>query len=144
MALLTSASKAPRVFKSAIKSMGYGLWRGRGLGGVVTQITNRTTGVTFDTSTNRGKIAGQITTNTASLAAEAAAEFTVTNKACGANDVVVVAQASGSNGGNTDVFVSGVAEGSFKIKVANNNAAAGTAETGAIVINFQIIKSVIN
>jgi hypothetical protein len=144
MALLTSASKAPRVFKSAIKTMGYGLWVKRGLGGTVTQATNRTTGVTFDTSTNRGKLCGTITTSSASLAAEAAAEFTVTDKACGVNDVVVTCQQSGSNGGNTDVFVSGTAEGSFKIKVANNNPAAGTAETGAILINFIILKSVIN
>ena len=112
MALLVSASKAPRVFKHAIKTMGYGLWVKRGLGGTVTQITNRTTGVTFDTSTNRGKLCGQITTNNASLAVEAAAEFTVTNKACGANDVVVVSIASGTNGGDTEVIVSGVAEGS--------------------------------
>lgn len=144
MALLTSASRAPRVFKHAIKTMGYGLWVKRGLGGVVTQATNRSTAVSFDTSTNRGKICGTITTNATSLAAEAAATFTVTNKAVGATDVVVVCQQSGSNGGNTDVTVTTVAEGSFKITVSNNNAAAGTAETGAILINFMILKSVIN
>lgn len=144
MSLLTSASKAPRVFKHAIKTMGYGLWRGRGLGGAVTQASNRTTAVSFDTSTNRGKICGTITTNTASLAAEASAEFTVTNKAVGINDVVVCCIQSGSNGGSTDVFVSTVAEGSFKLKVMNNNAAAGTAETGAIIINWMILKSVVN
>lgn len=144
MALLTSASRAPRVFKHAIKTMGYGLWIKRGLGGVVTQATNRTTAVTFDTSTNRGKLCGTITTNAASLGSELSAEFTVTDKAVGISDVVVVCQQSGSNSGNTDVYVSGVAEGSFKIKVANNTAAGGTAETGAILINFIIIKSVIN
>jgi hypothetical protein len=144
MALLTSATRAPRVFKHAIKTMGYGLWAKRGLGGTVTQQTNRTTGVTFDTTTNRGKLSGQITTNNASLAAEAAAEFTVTNKACGATDVVVASIASGTNGGNTDVIVSAVSEGSFKLKVCNNNAGGGTAETGAIVINFIIIKAVTN
>ena len=145
MALLTSASKAPRVFKSAIKTMGYGLWTKRGLGGTVTQQTNRSTGVTFDTSTNRGKLCGTITTNTTALAAEAAAEFTVTNKAVGANDVVVVCIQSGGTATNlTDVIVSAVAEGSFKIKVMNGNVAAGANETGALVINFMILKSVIN
>lgn len=107
-----------------------------GQGSTVTQATNRTTGVTIS------KLCGQITTNNASLAAEAAAEFTVTNTLVAINDVVVVSIQSGTNGGNTDVFVSTVANGSFKIKVANNNAAAGTAETGAIIINFAVIKAV--
>lgn len=112
--------------------VGYNL----GAGSAVTQATNRTTGVTINT------LSGQITTNNASLAAEAAAEFTVTNSMVEIGDVIVLSQQSGSNGGNTEVFVSAVAAGSFNIKVANNNAAAGTAETGAIIINFAIIKAV--
>lgn len=100
----------------------------------VTQATNRTTGVTINSLT------GQITTNNASLAAEAAAAFTVTNSTVSANDVIVVTQKSGSNGGDTDVYVGSVANGSFTIVVANNNASAGTAETGAIVISFAVIK----
>lgn len=107
-----------------------------GSGGAVTQATNRTTGVTLNTVT------GQITTNATSLAAEAAAEFTVTNSKVEIGDVVVVSQQSGSNGGNTKVSVSAVAAGSFNIKVANDNAAAGTAETGAIILNFAVIKAV--
>jgi len=100
----------------------------------VTQATNRTTGVTLNASS------GQITTNTASLAAEAAAAFTVTNSFVSANDIIVLNQKSGSNGGDTDVYVGSVSAGSFTIVVANNNAAAGTAETGAIVISFAVIK----
>lgn len=107
-----------------------------GLGGAVTQASNRTTAVTLNT------LCGTITTNNTSLAAEAAAEFTVNNNLVGATDVVVCCQVSGSNGGDTDVYVSGTAAGSFKIKVANNNAAAGTAETGAILINFIVFKAV--
>jgi hypothetical protein len=107
-----------------------------GAGGAVTQITNRTTGVTLNKAT------GQITTNNASLAAEAAAEFVVTNSAVAIGDVVVVSIQSGTNGGNTDVYVSAVAAGSFNIKVSNDNAAGGTAETGAIIINFAVIKAV--
>lgn len=104
-------------------------------GAVVTQATNRTTGVTINT------ISGQITTNTASLAAETAAVFTVTNSNVFADDVVLVAMAGGSNGGNTTVNVLVIAAGSFQITVANQNAAAGTAETGAIQINFLVMKA---
>lgn len=105
-------------------------------GGSVTQITSRTTGVTLS------KLCGTITTDTSSLAAEASANFTVTNTLVDANDVVVVSIQSGTNGGNTAVTVVTVAAGSFVLKVSNNNAAAGTAETGAIIINFAVIKSV--
>lgn len=130
--------KQPIKSAKSILSSGatHGIGYATGSGGTVTQATNRTTGVTLN------KINGQITTNNASLAAEAAAEFTVTNSTVAIGDVVVVAIQSGTNGGNTGVFVSTVAAGSFKIKVANNNAAAGTAETGAIIINFAVIKAV--
>jgi hypothetical protein len=100
----------------------------------VTQATNRTTGVTINATS------GQITTNNASLAAEASAIFTVTNSFVAANDIVLVNIKGGSNGGNTDVLVTAVAAGSFNIMVANNNASAGTAETGAIVISFVVVK----
>lgn len=117
------------------KPIGYGA-TSSGVGGAVTQATNRTTGVTVNT------VCGQITTNAASLAAEAAAVFTVTNSQVVATDVVVVSISSGTNGGNTEVTVNAVGAGSFNIQVSNNNAAAGTAETGAIVINFVVIKAV--
>lgn len=107
-----------------------------GSGCAVTQATDRTTGV-ICTGTS-----GAITTNAASLGAELSANFVVTNTSVAVGDVVVVGQRSGSNGGNTDVLVTVTAAGSFTIKVANNNAAAGTAETGAIIINFAVIKAV--
>lgn len=143
MALLTSATRAPRVFKHAIKTMGYGLWTKRGIGGTVTQLTDRSTAVTFDTSTNRGKICGQITTNAASLAAAAEVTFTVTNKAVGANDVVVCCvKSGGTTAGSTWAAVTAVAEGSFAISLTNLTAA--TADVAALVINFMVLKSVIN
>lgn len=142
MALLASASKAPRIFRSAIKAIGFGMQKGTSAasatGGTVTQQTNRTTGVTLN------KLCGTITTSSASLAAEGTADFVVTNAKVGANDVVLLSQKSGSNGGGTIVDVSGVAEGSFTIRVHNGNVAAGTAETGAIQINFVVIKSVVS
>lgn len=107
-----------------------------GDGGAVTQATNRTTGVTLS------KVCGTITTHNASLAGLASAEFTVTNTEVAIGDVVVVSIQSGSNSGGTIVSVSTVAAGSFKILVSNNNAAAGTAETGAILINFLVLKAV--
>ena len=107
-----------------------------GDGGAVTQGTSRTTGVTVNAR------CGTITTHNASLAAEAAAKFTVTNNKVAIGDVVCVSQQSGSNGGNTMVHVVAVAAGSFDIQVSNNNAAAGTAETGAILINFVVNKAV--
>lgn len=105
-----------------------------GDGGTVTQLTNRTTGVTINT------MSGAITTNNASLAAEATADFVVTNSNVEITDVPLVAVRSGSNGGGTIVSVISVADGSFTIRVHNGNVAAGTAETGAIIINFAIIK----
>lgn len=99
-------------------------------GATVTQATNRTTGVTINA------ISGQITTNNASLAAETTAVFTVTNNNVFADDVIILTIAGGSNGGNTLVSVNSVSAGSFVIQVGNNNAAGGTAETGAIQINF--------
>jgi hypothetical protein len=104
-------------------------------GGSVTQLTNRSTAVTLNT------ISGLITTATTSLAAEAAATFTVNNNQIYADDVVLVSMAGGSNGGNTSVNVTTVTANSFNITVSNNNPAAGTAETGAILINFLVMKA---
>lgn len=105
-------------------------------GSTVTQATNRATGVTINA------ICGTITTDSASLAAEASAVFTVTNSKVEIGDVVVVCQRSGKVALNTQVEVTAVAAGSFDITVINNNVAAGTAETGAIIINFAVIKAV--
>lgn len=114
------------------KALGYGT----GAGSSVTQITNRATGVTINA------LSGKITTDSTSLAAEASAVFVVTNSKVEIGDVVVVSMRSGSVALNTDVIVSAVAAGSFSITVVNGNVAAGTAETGAIIINFAVIKAV--
>lgn len=111
-----------------------GIGYATGAGGAVTQVTNRSTGVTLS------KIAGAITTDTTSLAAGATAKFTVTNTAVAATDVVIVSIKSGTTTDQTDVKVQTVAAGSFDIVVANRH--ASTAETGAIIINFAVIKAV--
>lgn len=105
-------------------------------GSTVTQTTNRATGVAINA------LCGSITTDATSLAAEASAVFTVTNPQVAIGDVVVICQRSGKVALNTHVEVTAVAAGSFDITVVNGNAAAGTAETGAIIINFAVIKAV--
>ena len=82
---------------------------------------------------------------TTSLAAGASAEFTVTNTAVAIGDVIVLSQQSGSSNvagtaGVTTIQVVTVAAGSFIISVMNNSTT--TAETGAIIINYAIIKAV--
>lgn len=125
-------------FSSGGFTAGLGYPTGKSIGAAVTQITNRSTGVTLNNLT------GQITTNNASLAAEATATFTVTDTTVALGDVPVLAIQSGTNGGGTIAYVSTVAAGSFAISVQNNNASGGTAETGAIIINFAVIKGSVN
>lgn len=128
---------SPGAITSSSASAGVGY--STGAGGAVTQITSRATGVTM---VPNPCMAGAITTTTASLAAEASADFVVTDSGCAIGDTVVCSIRSGSNSGGTAVSVITVAAGSFTIRVTNNNASGGTAETGAIIINFAIIKAV--
>jgi hypothetical protein len=131
-AALANNGSAAFGLKSTSSSAGVGY--ATGAGGAVTQATNRSTGVTLSKTT------GQITTDTTSLAAAATAAFTVTNTTVAATDVVVVSIASGATTTATKVSVSAVAAGSFQIAVTNGH--ASTAETGAIIINFAVIKAV--
>jgi len=139
---LSKLSPGQREFKLSPKhgfrsgSSDVGIGYETGAGGSVTQGAGRTTGVTLNT------ITGAITTDTASLAAEATADFTVTNSTVAIGDTVVLSMRSGSNSGGTLINVITVAAGSFGIRVHNGNAAGGTAETGAIIINFAVIKAV--
>jgi len=129
----TLTSSAGVLSSSATAGVGYST----GAGGAVTQLTNRTTGVVLNT------ICGTITTDDASLAAEATADFIVTNSAVAITDHVGVSIQSGSDGGGTIVSVAITTNGTFTIRVHNGNPAAGTAETGPILINFVITKSVV-
>jgi len=106
-----------------------------GVGAAVTQVTSRATGVTINA------LMGTITTDDTSLAAEASADFIVTNEMVNIGDVVILSIRSGENSGGTVLSVQDVAAGSFAIRVHNGNVASGTAETGAIVINFRILKA---
>jgi len=130
--LSTTASTFATQVLSTYASAGSGY--ATGAGGSVTQLTSRTTGVTLS------KPCGQITTNTASLAAGATAKFTVTNTLVASSDHVDVSIQSGTTTDATRVRVQSVGSGSFTIVVENGH--ASTAETGAIVINFAVTKVV--
>ncbi len=112
-----------------------GIGYATGAGGAVSQATDRTTGVTLNT------ISGAITTQATSLAGGAEVTFTVTNSACAVGDVPLVAIRSGPTATtNTFATVTAVAAGSFNITL--NNPHASTADTGAAIINFVIVKAV--
>ena len=114
----------------AITSTGTGgVGYATGAGGVVTQGTSRTTGVTLN------KRCGAITLFTAAGSATAAS-FTVTNSTVGANDVIIVSQASGTN--LYYLFVTAVAAGSFTVTFLTSG---GTA-SDTPVINFAVIDGV--
>lgn len=103
-----------------------------GAGGVVTQATSKSTGVTIN------KLSGQITTHNAALSAAAEVSFTVTNNQVSAVDVPCVAWASGgAQAGAYAVDVTAVANGSFRITISNLHTAS---LSEALVINFVIIK----
>lgn len=115
---------------SATAGVGYAT----GAGGTVTQTTNRTTGVTVN------KICGTITTDTTAIIAGAVATFTVTNSAVAISDTVILNIRSGQTNKETKAYVSAVAAGSFDITIHNQHTV--TSDTGAIIINFAVIKAV--
>ena len=117
-------------------STGTGLGYATGAGGAVTQITSRSTGVTLNTLT------GTITGDGTSLAAESIATFTVTNSTVALRDTVILSVVSGPTGASPKFHVSRVAAGEFDITASNDVAAGGTADTGAPIINFAVIKAV--
>jgi hypothetical protein len=116
---------------SASEGIGYAT----GAGGTVTQLTNRSTGVTINKTT------GLITCNSTSLAAAAEASFVVTNSSVAATDTVIVNVVSSATG-TPVAFVTAVAAGSFTITLSNLH--ASTADTTADTIRFTVIKSVSN
>lgn len=108
---------------------------GSGIGGTVTQATNKTTGVTLN------KICGQITMNGAALAAAAEVSFVVTNNTVASTDVVIVNVQSVGTAGAYFITVGAVSNGSFAITVGN--ASTGSLSQ-AVILNFAVLKSVSN
>jgi hypothetical protein len=101
--------------------------------GAVTQLTDKSTGVTLN------KSAGRITMNNAALAGGAVASFTLTNSILSANDTMIVCVSSnttGSAAGAYTTYVSYLAAGSALITLRN---LSGTSYSEAVIINFSII-----
>lgn len=111
-----------------------GLGYSTGAGCAVTQATNRSTGVTCT------GVSGAITTQATSLAAGAEAEFTVTDTSVAVGDTVVVSLRSGATANTSVPIIAQVTAGSFDIELTNLNAA--TADTGASILNFAVVKAV--
>lgn len=114
----------------ATSNFGYG---GAGTGGTVTQLTNKSTGVTLN------KICGQITMNNAALAQNTTVSFILTNSQIAATDVIVVNIASGATADAYTTQVEVVSAGSCRIHLRNSSAGS---LSEAVVLNFAVIKAV--
>lgn len=124
---ITGAITAAGGFLSSSATAGVGY--ATGAGGAVTQITNRTTGVTLSKPT------GAITLISAAGSATPAT-FTVTNTLVAATDTIVVNQKSGTD--LYEIFVTAVGAGSFNI----TSFTTGGTTTEQPVFNFSVIKAV--
>ena len=121
----TSLTATGAIVSTGTAGVGYAT----GAGGTVTQITNRTTGVTLN------KTSGAITLISAAGSATAAT-FTVTNSTVAATDVIILNQKSGTD--LYDLMVTAVAAGSFNITFRTT----GGTTTETPVFNFAVIKAV--
>lgn len=104
-----------------------------GAGGTATQLTSKATAVQLD------KLTGEITMNSAALAAAAIATFVFNNSNLAVGDQIVCTHhATGTFGAYTiNGRVTGAGAGSIAVR---NNSAASLSE--AIVIKFTVIKDV--
>ena len=98
--------------------------------GTVTQLTDKSTGVTLN------KSAGQITLNGAALANITNVSFTLTNSTISAKDVIVLSVASGATAGAYNCWISSKATGSCVITIRN---LSGGSLSEAFVLNFAVI-----
>ena len=103
-----------------------------GEGGVVTQATSKSTGVTLN------KKCGEITMNNAALAADTTVSFTLTNSTIAATDILVLNHVSGGTAGSY-LLNAQAAAGSASINVRNITAGS---LSEAIVIGYAVIKAV--
>lgn len=101
-----------------------------GVGGTVTQATDKSTGVTLSKPT------GTITTNNAALAAATIVSFTLTNTLIEAGDVLVLNHKSGGTPGSYTLNAR-CGSGSATIDIRNNTAGS---LGEAIVIAFALVK----
>ena len=102
--------------------------------GTVTQLTDKSTGVTLN------KSVGRITMNNAALTGATAVSFILTNSTISTNDTMIVNIGSNTTGsalGAYTTYVSYLAAGSALITLRNLTAATSYSE--AVVINYAII-----
>jgi hypothetical protein len=125
----TAATVNAGGFKASSKTAGFGY--ATGAGGSQTQATSKSQAVTLNAA------CGQITMNAASLAANTAVSFTLTNSSIAAGDTLNLNHISGGTGG-AYLLNAQCAAGSAVINVRNLTAGA-LAE--AIVIAFAIVKA---
>ena len=105
-----------------------------GAQGAVTQLTDKSTGVTLN------KSSGRITMNGAALAGSTAVSFILTNSSISINDTIIVCISSNTTGttaGAYTTYVSYLAAGSALITL--RNLTASTSYSEAVIINFAII-----
>jgi hypothetical protein len=98
--------------------------------GTVTQGTNKTATVVVNAK------AGTITTHGAALASLATVQFTMTNSAISATDIVVANQGSGGTAGAYQCHVVSVGAGTSVIRLSNTS---GGSLSEAVTINFAVI-----
>ena len=101
--------------------------------GTVTQLTDKSTGVTLN------KSAGRITMNAAALAGGAVVSFTLTNSLISTNETIIVCVSSnttGSAAGAYTAYISYLSAGTALISLRN---LSGTSYSEAVIINFAII-----
>lgn len=119
-----------RISSSGAQIVGAGgLGYGAGSGGAVTQTTSKSTTVTLN------KASGQITMNSAALAAGATVTFAVSNSLVGGNDVVFVNALGGNN--NYRVETASTSGGGFSVRVTN---VTGGSLSEALPIQFVLMK----
>jgi len=104
-----------------------------GAGGVVEQLTSKSTAFTLNA------MCGKITTSNASLAANTSVSSTWTNSKIAATDVVIINHKSGGNLGDYTINVACLA-GSATLTIRSIIPAG--ALTDALVLNFVVIKGV--
>jgi hypothetical protein len=100
--------------------------------GTVTQLTDKSTGVTLN------KSAGRITMINAALAGNTAVSFTLTNNTISANDAIIVNVSGGGTAGAYTTYISSMASGSAVVTLRNLTAGS---LSEAVVLNFAIIHS---
>jgi hypothetical protein len=127
-ATATTITSSGNILISAAGKLGYAT----GSGGVVTQATSKSTGVTLN------KTNGQITMNAAALGADTTVSFTLTSTYIAAGDVLVLNHISGGTPGSYLLNAQSAA-GSATINVRNITTGS---LSEAIVIAYAVIKAV--